>query len=1031
MKKLVNAVICTALILCTQSILAQDYFQQEVNYKIEVELDDNKHFLSGNIEIEYINNSPDQLDFIWFHLWPNAYSGPKTALGKQLQNTPQSGFEYLLYENYQGFIKDLNFNSSDGKLNMEFPEGHNDYCKVILNTPLLPGESRVITTPFTVKIPLGKISRLGHIDQSYQITQWYPKPAVYDKDGWHQMPYLNMGEFYSEYGSFDVSITLPENYVVGATGDLQNQEEIEWLNNKAEECSKLKEFPKIDEFPESSDKNKTLRFIQHNVHDFAWFADKRYYVLKGEVTTPHTKRKVDTWVMFTDKQSDLWKDAIEYVNDAVYYYSLWFMDYPYNHCTAVYGGLSAGGGMEYPNITVIGNSGNKTSLEMVIMHEVGHNWFYGLLGSDERDHGWIDEGLNSFAEARYMVTKYGKEARVSDFMGTNKFLSKRMELDGEIYPFYQELLAIAVSRLGNDQPSETTSNEFGMANYGICLYQKPARYFEHLQRYLGEKEFDKIMKSFFREWAYKHPQPEDLKAHFEKESGKNLDWLFEDFIKTKKYNDYKIKRLKNNRLLVKNSGHIEAPVSITGIKNNKEIHTQWVDGFSKKKWIDLDSQLSGADSLILGYEYKNLDMYPKNNMIRTQGIFPKSSPLRIQFAGFAETKKSYSINYLPAVGYNNANGFMTGLYIYSDLIPKPRFEFRVNPMFGFRTQDLNGNADFAYNIVPKSSKINLIQIYTGIRSYSSAFKDTTDIFRFYNLPDNNTEFVKDSHYTLMRQLRSKIGVNIRFAPKNYNLPRENILDLAYYDNRYFSGDDNYQQSFFRGEFKSLKKKGKFPVDLKIKAIIGKGLTDVGLTASTFTKYNSLKRSGIESELHMGYRNMDGNSDFRMNNLGVYPDMEYDEILFERMHDGSSALNSAQFINKDGAFVSSFYDITANYKVTLKLSAGIPGLNSNFIHVFGHAAYFDANRDQAWIQNRNPLLSSIHISPLNDDNFIWEAGLRFNIAKDWFSLYWPIFVSDSIKKQQDFFDLKGPRVRFSINFDKLSLFKYLDGRTLTF
>ena len=173
----------------------------------------------------------------------------------------------------------------------------------------------IVSTPFKVKIPSGAISRLGHVGQSFQITQWYPKPAVYDKDGWHEMPYLGQGEFYSEYGSFDVSITLSKNYVVGATGDLQTESEIAFLNSLSEETNEaIKEgsnYRSIDgvsnpnDFPESSSEFKTIRYTQSNVHDFAWFADKRFSVLKSEVELPHSKKMVTSWAMYTPKNADL------------------------------------------------------------------------------------------------------------------------------------------------------------------------------------------------------------------------------------------------------------------------------------------------------------------------------------------------------------------------------------------------------------------------------------------------------------------------------------------------------------------------------------------------------------------------------------------------------------------------------------------------------------------------------------------------------------------------------------------------------
>ncbi len=156
---------------------------------------------------------------------------------------------------------------------------------------------------------------------------------------------------------------------------------------------------------------KTLHFHQDNVHDFAWFADPKWIVRKGFLALVDSTREVTLWSMYHPKNAELWENSIEYLHDSGYWYSVFNGDYPYNHITAVDGDMSAGGGMEYPNITVISKMGSKHLLEMVIMHEVGHNWFYGILGSNERDHTWMDEGLNEFNNIRYWEAKYGDENR--------------------------------------------------------------------------------------------------------------------------------------------------------------------------------------------------------------------------------------------------------------------------------------------------------------------------------------------------------------------------------------------------------------------------------------------------------------------------------------------------------------------------------------------------------------------------------------------------------------------------------------------
>jgi hypothetical protein len=223
-----------------------------------------------------------------------------------------------------GGIDSLSFRINGNAASWEFHPEHRDIARLDLPEPLLPGGDVQYATPFRLRIPSGQISRLGHIGESYQMTQWYPKPAVYDQAGWHEMPYLNQGEFYSEYGSFDVSITLPSNYVVGATGDMDphqadNAAELSFMDSLALETQRnLNEAffesdsiaEEKDEFPLSSTRLKTLRFQQQNVHDFAWFADKRWMVLKGSVELPNSKRQVTTWAMFTPNQAEYWKESL-------------------------------------------------------------------------------------------------------------------------------------------------------------------------------------------------------------------------------------------------------------------------------------------------------------------------------------------------------------------------------------------------------------------------------------------------------------------------------------------------------------------------------------------------------------------------------------------------------------------------------------------------------------------------------------------------------------------------------------------------
>lgn len=705
--------------------IGQDYFQQEVNYTIDVRLDDSNHELFGQEEFEYINNSPDELDKIIIHLWPNAYSNGHTALANQQYS--QNDEELRLgSDSLKGCIDSLDFRINGSPVKWTLDEDHPDICTIELPVSLKPGEHISISTPFHVKIPSGSISRLGHIGQSYQITQWCPKPAVYDKDGWHAMPYLNQGEFYSEYGSFDVRITLPENYVVGATGDLQTESEVDFMNKLAEktaaDLSSDKGRSTNNKFPASSSKSKTIRFTQKNVHDFAWFADKRYWVLKGNVELPHSKRNVTSWALFTPNNWKLWQNAIEYINDGTYFYSKWNGDYPYNNVTAVDGTISAGGGMEYPNVTVIGNSSNAMQLEIVIVHEVGHNWFYGQLGSNERDHGWMDEGMNTLNEMRYIQTKYPDNTNLS-----NMLFGGRMHFNDLDHHDSGDLGYRTFAWLGEDQPVETKSAEFSPLNYGIIMYQKTGLLFFYLKDYLGEELFDKCAMEYYREWEFKHPSPSDMRASYEKTSGKDLGWLFDDLINTTHHLDYKLVRAKKTddglSVKVRNVGQVDGPIEVNLVKDGEVVATKWAEPGSKTSEV-LFSGNPEFDKIVIDYTKEIPEMNRSNNSLKSTGVFKKLEKPKFEFLFGDKEPDRTNIFWTPVLGANVYDKLMLGAAVHNFGVVPSKWNYFVAPMYSFGRKSISGVAEFSYVTQPKNlfkqSRIGL-----SVKSFSHGHSSTT------------------------------------------------------------------------------------------------------------------------------------------------------------------------------------------------------------------------------------------------------------------------------------------------------------------
>ena len=712
------------LLFFAQDVHSANNWQQKVDYKIDVSLDDTKHELTGFITLNYTNNSPTELPFIWFHLWPNAYLNDQTAFAKQQIENRNTEF-YYAKKSDRGFIDKLDFKANNTPVKTEADPQNPDIAKLYLNKPLKPGETVEITTPFHVKIP-ESVSRLGHVGQSYQITQWYPKPAVYDQLGWHQMPYLDQGEFYSEYGSFDVSITLPKNYIVGATGDLQNDDEQAFLNEKAAETQAMTSFDNknYSSFPPSETTTKTLHYLQQNIHDFGWFADKRFHVLKDVATLP-SGRKVDCWAMFTNQEADIWMRGAEYVKRAVEFYSTNVGEYPYKQATALQSALSAGAGMEYPNVTVIGLSGNAKELDVVITHEVGHNWFYGQLGSNEREHAWMDEGINSYYEMRYIETYYPPKEK-NKVKGTNliRALASMADLSSTNGRYITYLLT---ARRNEDQPIELHSKDYTNLNYGAIVYEKTAIVFRYLESYLGTKAFDQIMKKYYTQYEFKHPQPADIRRVFEQETGKDLTWFFDQLIGSSAKIDYRIKHVKKNtekigntqydQITVKqgkskrdaqgnpvgafgNFTYVKGPFPISAIKDNKIIKTIWYDGFNGE--ADLLFNHIDYDKLTIDPAHNIPESNRLNNTWHSKGLCKTSAPLKFKFLGGLENNKSNNVFWLPALGFNNYDKLMLGMAFYNPILPNKAVEYALVPMFATGNKSFSGIGTVDFNFYPKN-----------------------------------------------------------------------------------------------------------------------------------------------------------------------------------------------------------------------------------------------------------------------------------------------------------------------------------------
>lgn len=473
--KLILVILC-----CSQltAVFSQKKWQQQVDHTIEVELDPVTRTLDARQQIMYRNNSRDTLSFIYFHIWPNAYKNDHTAFSEQLLINNRLDF-YFSKESERGYINRLVFSANNESMEWVEDSLHQDFGKLLLTDPLLPGDSILLLNSFHVQLP-SLFSRSGYKNDFFAVTQWYPKPAVYDSEGWHPMPYLDQGEYYNEFGNYDVTIVVPSQYKIAASG----------------------ERSQYRSFDENGITKYATRFTLSNSTDFAWFGSPFFTIVTNSLRLPSGKN-IELEAAVLNSNVSYWEKSLDYLREALLTRSMWLGDYPYNKMTIVDGFQGPGsGGMEYPAITVLNEIKDPVELDMIIAHETGHNWFSISLANNERTAPWQDEGVNAYYDQRYRKLRYPA------LLANNRFPANRL-------PANQSLAFIrGVESIREDQSPLEMSDQLRALNYGLMVYEKTALQLEALEKQIGQAAFDSAMRAYVQENQFSHVDMETWKQYF-------------------------------------------------------------------------------------------------------------------------------------------------------------------------------------------------------------------------------------------------------------------------------------------------------------------------------------------------------------------------------------------------------------------------------------------------------------------------------------------------------------------------------------
>jgi len=514
--KLKTITICALFCLASIAGYAQhkDYWQQEVAYEMDINVDAENHQFSGTQKLTYTNNSPDTLERVYYHLYFNAFQpnsmmdvrsrtieDPDSRVRDRIQKLPDDEIGY----------HHINSLTQDGNAVEYSVDG--TVLEVTLDDPILPGESTVFNMEFNSQVPR-QIRRSGWMNKEgveFSMSQWYPKLSEYDEDGWHPNPYVGR-EFHGVWGSFDVAITIDSSYVMGATGHLQNADEIG--------------HGYAGDYNRDNSKKITWHWKADKVHDFMWGADPDFVHTTAQVPNGpklHFLYQQDTVAVNADRYSQQqltqnWERLPEFTVKAFQFMSENFGKYPYDKFTVIQGG---DGGMEYPMGTLITGNRSFGSLVGVTVHEFIHNWYYGVLATNESRYPWMDEGFTTYTSTLTMDHLFNQNPKYPH--------------QGSYRSYYN------IIKDGKQEALDTHADHFHTNRaYGTASYSTGAVFLNQLRYIIGPEAFDPGMKTYFNKWKFKHPDGRDFLRVMEEESDMVLDWYYQYFIENTKHIDYGI-----------------------------------------------------------------------------------------------------------------------------------------------------------------------------------------------------------------------------------------------------------------------------------------------------------------------------------------------------------------------------------------------------------------------------------------------------------------------------------------------------------
>lgn len=668
-----SSVILVSFFLCIQ-LNANEYWQQDVQYSLDVTLDTKEHVINGQEHLTYINHSPDTLQGVYFHLYQNAYT-KGSYLDAEYRKRGSRRIKRLKPSEEAGtFIHSFTDNSGNA---LRYTVD-NTVIRVDLPKPLLPGDSIKFQIDFTTRFG-GINRRMKRQGNTYTAAHWYPRIAVYDaRRGWNKDQHLG-SEFYGDFGDFDLTISAPAHFIIGGTGKLLNRNEV--LPDSLRERLDVRNFkdkpwgaPASTVIEPTSDM-KTWRYHAENVHDVAWIASPDFRIGEAEWNG------IKVYSFAKEAHASGWQDAAAFTAKLLAYFSETFGKYDYPKIIV----SDVNSGMEYPMLTADG--GKSPTYYGLLAHEVAHNWFYGMVGSNETYRAMMDEGFTNFAASNAMDEIVG---------GTTYWDSTGNWYQRKFYPDYtrkyyrNDLQYLQMAHTGYlVSPLATHSDKFNEYGEYRQVYFKTAEMLYNLKYVLGDSVFSEVMQRYVEKWKFEHPYPDDFVAVVEEVTGDDFTWYFDEWIHGTSTIDYSIRQMRNERLdtgdyqvkiRLKRKDFMPMPIDLVVDLENGETRKYIIpvtDGYVKQEdasttmkpwfgWGEINDTYTLIDTLPAPAGEAQID--PSGllaDVYRLDNVNGFGVPIDWHFDNMFHTRPSldeYDVWLRPSFLYNSVDGFKPGIH---------------------------------------------------------------------------------------------------------------------------------------------------------------------------------------------------------------------------------------------------------------------------------------------------------------------------------------------------------------------------------